>query len=283
MKKALTLFTLSVLIVSLVPSSVFAAKPVSGGPKPAPTTEMKGYDVSYPQCGKTLPTDHYFAVVGVNGGQPTNTNKCLSEQLAWAKTAKVGSNQPQVQLYVNTANPAQESIYNWASWPTSSTPNNPYGVCEGVRTNSLACSWQYGWNRSAETEAYFITQAQVAGISTDTAGYTWWLDVETMNSWQAGSADALARNTASIEGFGAYYLAKQAKIGLYSTGVQWAEITGNTIAVDSILNGLPNWRPSGSTLANAKKNCSVAPLTANGYISMTQYVVKNLDNNHSCI
>lgn len=283
MKRLLSLFVLSVLIIALVPSVAFAAKPVGGAPKPTPTIEMKGYDVSYPQCGKRLPTDHYFGIVGVNGGTAASNNPCLSQQLVWAKGAKTGSNQPKIQLYVNTANPAQDSSYSWSSWPTSSTPDNPYGDCIGIRTNDLACSWQYGWNRSVEAESYFVSQAQLAGISTDTSAYTWWLDVETMNSWQSGSADALARNTAAIEGFGAYYESKGANIGLYSTAVQWAQITGNNIRTDSNLNGLPNWRPSGATLANAKNNCSVAPLTPGGFISLTQYVVKNLDNNHSCI
>src|SRR5690606_11182566 len=134
----------------------------NGGGKPKPTepapTEFKGYDISYPQCGnrtlKKLPTDHYFAVIGVNGGLAGSENLCLAEQLAWADKAKFGfeEHQDRVQLYVNTGNPAQESIYNWNSWPTSGT--TPYGDCTGERTDDLACSWQYGWNRSADTEAY---------------------------------------------------------------------------------------------------------------------------------
>jgi hypothetical protein len=184
-------------------------------------------------------------------------------------------------LYVNTANPAQDTAYNWINWPTSSTANNPYGDCVGVRTNDLACSWQYGWNRSVETDAYFASEAQTAGISTNAGDYTWWLDVETMNSWQTG--DGLARNTAAIEGYAAYYQSKGSTVGLYSTKVQWEQIVGATAIVDGNLAGLPNWRPSGSSLNNAITNCTVAPLTAGGYISITQYVVKGLDTNHSCI
>ena len=275
------LFSLSALLFSallLLPSVALSAKPVNGEAANT-STEQKGYDVSYPQCSKRLPTDHYFAIVGVNGGTATTKNPCLAKQLAWAKTAKTGSNQPKIQLYVNTANPAQNSAYDWLSWPTSSTPNNPYGECSGEKTNNLACSWQYGWNRSVETANYFSAQAALAGISPNASDYTWWLDVETMNSWQSGSNEALARNTAAIEGFGAYYQS----IGLYSTAVQWGQITGNVISPTSNLNGLPNWRPSGSSLSNAKENCKVSPLTNGGFVSMTQYIVKNLDNNHSCI
>lgn len=282
MKSLVTLISLSILALLVLPGFVSASKPISSTSKPVPAIDMKGYDISTPQCGKSLPTDHYFGIVGVNGGTATSSNHCLAEQLVWAKSAKSGSNQPKIQLYVNTANPAQDPTYSWSSWPTNSTPNNPYGLCTGTKANDLACSWQYGWNRSEETEKYFLSQAETAGISASTVDYTWWLDVETMNSWQSGTKDALARNTASIEGFGAYYQLKGAKIGLYSTAVQWTEITGNNLRVDSNLRGLPNWRPSGTTLSNAKKNCSVAPLTQGGYISLTQYVVKNLDNNYSC-
>lgn len=284
MKKflSLILLLLSILSFSLLPAAAFAAKPVAVSPKPAP--ELVGYDVSYPQCGKRLPTDHYFGIVGVNGGNAASTNSCLTSQLVWAKSAKTGSKQSKVQLYVNTANPAQDSAYTWSNWPTASTANNPYGACSGQRTNDAACSWQYGWNRSIDTEAYFVAKAKEAGLASYNSGdYWWWLDVETMNSWQTGSAEALARNAAALEGFAAYYQSKGAKVGLYSTEYQWGVIAGNTYRTGSNLLGLANWRPSGASLANAKENCSKPPLTPGGYISLTQYVVKNLDNNHSCI
>lgn len=293
MKKILSLFVLSFVIISVAPSLAFAAKPAApgggGAPKPTPDIEMVGYDVSYPQCGKNLPTDHYFGIVGVNGGNAATPNSCLADQLVWASKAKTGTNQSKFQVYVNTANPAQDTSYSWASWPTSSfdsngnRPINPYGDCNGIKNNNEACSWLYGWNRSIYTEDIFKAAANSKGLNANTADYTWWLDVETMNSWQSGSNEALIRNTAAIEGFGAYYESKDADIGLYSTAVQWTEITGNNISAVSNLNGLPNWRPSGKSLANAKSNCSAAPLTSGGFISLTQYIVKNLDRNHSCI
>lgn len=291
MKKLFPIFVLSILTIALAPSVAFAAKPVGGGgvPKPTPTIEHVGYDVSYPQCGKSLPTNHYFGIVGVNGGNAATANPCLSEQLVWQSKARAGSNQPKLQLYVNTANPAQDISYGWTSWPTTpydtnrNKPVNPYGDCNGLRTNDQACSWLYGWNRSIYTEGVFQSAANSKGLNSNTGDYTWWLDVETMNSWQYGSNDSLIRNTASIEGFGAYYLSKGADIGLYSTTQQWGDITGNNVSSGSTLNGLPNWRPSGKSLSNAKANCTVTPLTAGGYISLTQYIVKSLDNNHSCI
>lgn len=289
MKKLTTLFAAVPLLATLlIPSVAFAAKAVSrsGSGTPTPAAELVGYDISYPQCGKSLPTTYYFGIVGVNGGNAATANGCLADQLVWASKARSGSNQSKYQLYVNTANPG-EVISQITTWPTSSTdsngnlPVNPYGACSGA--NDAACSWLYGWNRSIHSESIFKTAANSKGLNANTSDYVWWLDIETMNTWQSGSNDALIRNTAALEGFGAYYQSKGAKIGLYSTAAQWTQITGNNIATSSNLIGLPNWRPSGASLANAKANCSVPPLTAGGYISLTQYVVKNLDNNHSCI
>jgi len=288
MKKFLSLFILSVLTLVLIPSVAFAAKPrASSNSKPAPAPELVGYDVSYPQCGKSLPTDFYFGIVGVNGGKASTPNSCLASQLVWANKAKTGSNQSHKQLYVNTANPG-EVISQIDTWPTTPTdlngnlPANPYGnSCTGQ--NDQACSWLYGWNRSIYTEGVFKNAATSKGLNSDTSQYVWWLDVETMNTWQSGSGDALARNTAALEGFGAYYQSKGATVGLYSTAPQWTQITGNNISADSNLRGLGNWRPSGTSLAIAKSNCSVAPFTPGGFISLTQYVQKNLDYNHSCL
>jgi hypothetical protein len=289
MKRLVSIFSLSILTIALVPSAAFAAKTTqTGGSKPsANTSELVGYDISYPQCGKRLPTDQYFGIVGVNGGTAATTNPCVATQLTWANKSQSGSAQAKVQLYVNTANPG-EVISQITTWPTSNvdksgfTTANPYGTCAGA--NDTACSWQYGWNRSVE--AYldrFAPAARSAGIDQSAAAYTWWLDVETLNTWQSGSADALARNTAALEGFAGYYQSQGAKVGLYSTAVQWSGITGGAVSSSSNLNGLANWRPSGATLANAKTNCTVAPLTPGGFISLTQYVVKGVDNNHSCI
>lgn len=283
MKKYLSLLTLTLLLATASPAVALAAKPGA----PTHSTEYIGYDISYPQCGKKLPTGQAFGIVGVNGGTAATTNACLSDQLKWANKSVGGSNQPPIQLYVNTANPG-EVIDQITTWPTSNTDKtgytttNPYGSCTG--SNDLACSWQYGWNRSVEANLdRFVPAAKAAGISTSASAYTWWLDIETMNTWQSGSTDALARNTAAIEGMTAYYVAQSAKVGLYSTAVQWNQIVGSTVTATSNLNGLPNWRPSGASLDNAKANCNVAPLTYGGFISLTQYVQHGLDKNHSCI
>jgi hypothetical protein len=235
-----------------------------------------------------LPSTLSFGIIGVNGGTAANTNPCLSDQLIWASGATGSTAQPKVQLYANTANPG-EVIDQITTWPTSNTDetgfttNNPYGTCAGA--NDLACSWQYGWNRSVEANRdRFAPAAAVAGLSQTASDYIWWLDVETSNTWEvAGTTDSFNRNVADIEGMTSYYEAQGATVGLYSTAVQWGQITNNQISPTSNLNGLRNWRPSGATLSNAIANCSVPPLTPGGFIALTQYVKQNLDYNHSCI
>jgi hypothetical protein len=225
-----------------------------------------GVDVSYPQCGRRLPS-HAFALVGVNGGLPTTTNPCLAAQLKWGRQALGGTVHDDVQLYVNTANPGGLGV---ASWPRSGV--NRYGACHGA--NSRACAYQYGWNRARD-------DATVRGIR-HPQRYMWWLDVETGNSWDYSSGGRV-RNAAVLEGMTNYFTAIRSRgVGLYSTRHQWARIVGDALRPASSLNGLSNWRPAGSTLTDARAACRVAPLTPGGTVEMTQYTA-GLDHNYSCI
>jgi hypothetical protein len=263
---------------------VFISGPALAAKQQASTVNTTGNDVSYPQCGKTLPFDQAFGVVGVNGGLANTTNSCLATQLSWAAKSTGVVNQPKIQLYVNTANPGG---LNTPSWPSSNTDPagnsalNPYGNCDG--SDSLPCAWLYGWNRSVEDVLYrFAPAAQAAGVSSSPAAYVWWLDVETINTWKSGSTFATQSNAADLEGMGAYFKSLGASVGLYSTTYQWGQIAG-TVSVNSNLNGLPNWRPGARNLSSAKSNCGLPPLTAGGKVTITQYLSGNLDYDYSCV
>lgn len=278
MRKLLPILGLTLFV------SVFALTPAQAA---KPGSEPIGNDISYPQCGSTLPTKHAFGIVGVNGGTAAKTNPCLAEQLTWAYSAVGGTSQPKAQLYVNTANPG-EVIDQITTWPTSNTDKtgytttNPYGDCSGA--NDLACSWQYGWNRAVESIVdRFEPAAVAAGVDATPANYVWWLDVETGNTWQSGSTEALARNAAALEGWVSHYQFKGAKVGVYSTSYQWGQIVGGTVATTSNLNGLDNWIPGAKTLRGAKQNCSKTPFTAGSKVTITQYVSNNLDYDYSCV
>ncbi|MCV2489613.1 hypothetical protein OF117_09570 [Geodermatophilus sp. YIM 151500] len=238
-----------------------------------------GYDISHPQCSSaTLPEERAFAVVGVNGGLATRTNPCLADQLRWAADSS-GSvdGQPEVQLYLNTANPGEVREFV-VTWPSEG--DTPYGGCTG--DNDEACSWQYGYERAQNSVvSFFKPAARAARISTQPERYTWWLDVETMNTWQSGSFEAFARNRATLEGMVAYLESEDAEVGLYSTSYQWTRIVGR-VPADSPLIGLDSWLAGATSLEEARDNCRRDPLVPGGEVVLTQYVVDRLDRNHSC-
>ena len=251
-------------------------------PTPTPIITKVGNDISYPQCGQTLPTGQGFGIVGINGGKATTNNPCLSTELLWAQQSLGTQSQAKVQLYVNTGNPGLLS----SVWPTNNidplgnTAPNPYGACNG--TDSTACAWQYGWNRAVDDVQHkFIPAAVAAGVDAVPSDYPWWVDVETTNSWESGSSDALMRNRVDLEAMVSYFQSKQLKVGIYSTRFQWGVIVGS-VPPGSNLNGLANWRPGASDLAGAQSNCFLSPLTQGGSISMTQFST-NFDYDYSCL
>lgn len=228
-----------------------------------------GVDVSWPQCGKPLPKGQSFAIIGVNNGLANNTNPCLATQLTWAATSTGGTGQPLVALYVNTGNPGTAG--SW--WPTSNTyagktVANPYGTCSKGSVGA-ACSYMYGYAKAYD-------DANIRGVK-NPAAYTWWLDVETENSWSSDKA----ANRADLEGMAAYFASIGAKTGLYSTGYQWAQIVG-TVPATSNLYAQRSWLAGASSLSNAGSMCSAAPLTGGGKVTMTQYISGGFDYNKSC-
>jgi len=115
----------------------------------SPTT---GYDVSYPQCSGSYPSNPLFGIVGVNGGLASNANRCLSGELDWARDARGQKRptQPPLSLYIDTGNPGGHHV---ADWPSGGTAL-PYGSCNGLLTN--ACSYFYGAQRAATPTAWSL-------------------------------------------------------------------------------------------------------------------------------
>jgi hypothetical protein len=265
--------------VAMTALAVMAAVLAMPGTASATTTTTVGYDVSHPQCGKTLPSARAFGIVGVNGGKATTANPCLSTQLTWAwGSSGAVAAQPKAQLYLNTANPGQY-IDQVTTWPAQGS--TPYGQCDG--TNTTACSWQYGWERAqASVITFFTPAAQAAKVDSQPGHYTWWLDVETDNTWQSGSTSAQARNRATLEGMAAYLASRGATVGLYSTHTQWSQIVGS-VGTASNLAGRKSWLPGATSLSGATTNCKQAPLTPGGKVTLAQYVPKNsFDSDKSC-
>jgi hypothetical protein len=305
-------------LAALLVAGVCTAGPASGAQaangtghrlKPAATSST-GNDVSYPQCGKTLPANHAFGIVGVNGGLANDLNPCLGpsaaypsyqqSELYWAVATSNGTTkQPKASLYLNTGDPG--NIYNGkpiADWPTSGT--TPYGTCatttvttsSGTYTvgrNSPACAWQYGHDRAAQDVSWLAgaasaiaAQSPPVSVSGAPSGYPWWLDVETANSWQSGPSGQ-AMNVADLQGMIAALTAAGAtKVGAYSTSLQWSQVTGGTsTSAAGSLFGIPDWIPGARGLPGATANCRLASFTS-GAVTVTQWTARSADYDHAC-
>jgi hypothetical protein len=240
-----------------------------------------GYDVSFPQCTEQggargpdlkqpLPTEPAFGIVGVNGGLGNTNNPCFAAELQWALGSTAVTSQPRVGLYVNTQNPGTEA--RW--WPRgdatqAGTPvENPFGSC--VKDAGPACSYVYGYSMA---EADVTPAVRKVAIP---AAYTWWLDVETSNDW---SSDRTA-NRAVLEGMVAAFTDVDARVGLYSTHLQWDTIVGDVPAA-SPLTALPSWLSAAITQRGAAENCTHAPLTG-GRVALAQWTDGVLDFNLAC-
>jgi hypothetical protein len=232
-----------------------------------------GYDISYPQCSGAYPSNQLFGIIGVNGGVASSANPCLSAELSWASGApgQKRPDQPALSLYIDTGNPGtQISI-----WPSGgSTPI--YGACNGLLTN--ACSYLYGAQRAA---ASYRLVAALKPAAARTA--PWWLDVELMESW-AGTYEL---NIAALKGFIAGLLSAGATgpIGVYSTSVQWKEITGLTAQTTPAIFGshLAGWVAGTSTaIAEARHGCVSGGFTGVAP-TLAQYRIGQFDADLRCV
>jgi len=174
---------------------------VSGGS--SPTT---GYDVSYPQCSGSYPSNPLFGIVGVNGGLANKANPCSSGELHWARDApgQKRPKQPPLSLYIDAGNPGGHHVADWPSVGTAPA----YGACNGLLTN--ACSYIYGEQRAARS---YRLVAALDRSATKTA--PWWLgrraDGELGRTYQL--------NIAALQGFiaGLRNAGARGPIGIYST------------------------------------------------------------------
>lgn len=230
-----------------------------------------GNDISWPQCGGSLPSPPAFAIVGVNGGRPDTVNPCLSIQLAWADRSSDAARGIPAAVYVNTAATGPvESLW----WPAGNIyqgkdVTNPYGMCDG--TASPACAYVHGY-AMAFNDVVVLKQAGDGVVR-----HMWWLDVETGNSWLWDQA----ANAAELEGMAAYLESTGAEVGIYSTAYQFGEIVGG-INPGSNLARLRSWLAGAESTSTAQELCGAAPLTPGGAVALTQFTDGDLDYNYRC-
>jgi hypothetical protein len=233
---------ISVLVIIGAPGQAWAR----GGSRSQPS----GYDVSWPQCGKTLPGTRLFAVVGVSDGLAFSDNPCLATQYSWAAGATTAP-----AFYLNTANPGSASVH----WTTPGPR-----TCSGASSDP-GCAYNYGWNAAAHAFAYADAQTAAAG------NRAWWLDVETGNSWSSNQS----LNAADVQGMLDFFSSKAVAAGIYSTAYQWSQIAG------SMRPAVPSWLAGASSSTQALSWCRSASFTA-GRVALVQFPNSGLDGDVAC-
>ena len=239
---------------------------LSGSSSPA------GYDASYPQCSGSYPANVLFGIVGVNGGVAHDANPCLGGELRWARDAPglKRPEQPSVSLYIDTGNPGARVT----EWPKGGTAP-VYGACNGLLTD--ACSYLYGVQRAAYSYRLVAAQDPVAAKTAP-----WWLDVELALSW----AGTYQLNIAALQGYvaGLHDAGATGAIGIYSTSVQWREITGLTAGTTprAFSGMLPDWvAGTDDSLVQARQSC-----TSGGFTdvapTLAQYQIGRFDADLRC-
>ena len=223
---------------------------------PAPAT---GYDVSWPQAAdRVLPASPAFAIVGLNDGVATGTNRSLAPQLAWASTAR-GAGHAGFEVYVNTADPGPARA-SW--WPTSDRTRtgtrvrSPYGHCSGGATRP--CAWVYGASLVGD-------DLHRSPVVTAASASRWWLDVEAENTWSS----VPTRNRAVLEGMTSRLVKAGARVGLYALPHEFADLIG-PVPADSPLSSLPSWIAGAADRAHAATVCTRPPLTR-GRLQLVQW------------
>lgn len=219
------------------------------------TSGSTGYDISYPQCGGAYPTGA-FGIIGVNAGYPfTYYNPCLADEVSHTSNAA---------LYVNTGyDPAYtrvDSTHSTAACVTQS------GSVSGNPSQQAA--WAVGCSEASRS----ITYATAQGVTNPSS---WWLDVETANSW---SSTDLSLNQYTLQGVVDTLLRQSpAAVGIYSTGYQWKTIVGS-LPVSGVL---ADWVATGaSTSKRARAYCGTGFTGAK--VWFVQYIRSGFDTDYAC-
>jgi hypothetical protein len=213
-----------------------------------PSSGSKGYDVSWPQCGGSLPAAPFaFGIVGVTGGKSFSPNTCLATEYAWAQQ---GAASPMV--YMNLNAPPRNSLRS---------ADGPAGKC--LRKDFECQAYNYGWNAADYAWDYAVSKGVDVG--------RWWLDIETGNTWSRDKSLNAITIGAAID----YLEAQTVTVGIYSTAYQWGVIAG------SYAPGLDLWAAGASSEATAPSRCSSAYAFAGGAVVLVQWV-ETYDRNYVC-
>jgi len=226
-----------------------------GAPSEAHAATAYGYDISWPQCGGTMPpTTAAFVVIGLTRGLPFTENPCLASQVTWAKDHSV---------------PAQ--AYTMAAYPTSSQ----------LQSNGSAGPWSSSTVAGRLANVGYA-EAGYAAASLARAGFhppVVWVDVEPRPAqpWPAGSDVARARNRSVVTGLLRGLHDAGYAYGLYSFASGWSDIVGAWR-----LPGVPVWATAGrKTSADALRMCG-GPSFSGGPVHLAQWYDDTRDSDLTC-
>ena len=207
-----------------------------------------GYDISWPQCGGDYPrlVSGDLAIVGVTGGRPFTPNPCLREEFAWgALTGRTPSLYVNIAFGLSTSGPQHCSVDNQR--------------CRAYNYGFLAARYAY-------TYAYANSLGAAVGAP------SWWLDVETANTWDD---DTQLNSQVVLGALDFFRRLHPGRVGVYSTPRQWSIITGGLRA-----SGVANWIP-GARGPNDVIVC-LNPLWPGAEVWLIQYLVGEFDQVSSC-
>ena len=229
------------------PRRLLAAKPYTSG-----TT---GFDVSYPQCDKALPTaPHSFIIVGINGGRAFIYNTCFDSLYDWA--ARTSTQSPSIYMNIN--------------YVVGSTADNgldgPAGHC--LAQDETCKAYNYGHN--AGKDAYERAGSRTAKV--------WWIDLELSNTWS--TSDAM--NAQVIQGAIDFFQNRGVMVGIYSSRDHWNQIVGNFEPKHSNQALLPLWIFLADNRAEAPLFCSSAYAFGGGTPWLVQYPSDGFDGVYVC-
>ena len=205
-----------------------------------------GVDVSSPNCDAQIPADATFGIVGVTEGTPyATTNPCLADQAAHFPDG--------LSLYTNSG---------WNDHSSNLDPSSPK-ACAASDADCLA--YNYGYNAGlAASDA-----AAAAGVSSG----TWWLDVESDNTWN----DDPIQNRSSLQGERDALAVRGANtVGIYSTSSAWQTITGDW------QNSWPNWIGSDDPSSAQGRQACTGHQFNGGPTLVAQSDVNRIDRDIAC-
>jgi hypothetical protein len=185
--------------------------------------------------------------------------------LAWAGRG--------ADVYLNTGNPGPDHS---RFWPVGQS--EPV-ACGAQDDDTRECAYLYGWNAAADgyaraLDAYVALGWTDAGADRVNGGGTWWLDVETANSWRGDRT----LNVATLHGAVDFLESMGvAEVGFYSTPRLWWLVTRGTDDFASY----PAWHAGALSRAGAADRCADDAFTG-GELRMVQWVENGLDRNLRC-